>query len=347
MTNYLPPFLTRMQEYSIYAKVQLLGHREYNTIEVMGLEDDKGKMLIHVIISLHDGSGLRFINDREVVTNIKLETPARKAFYRPIELEHSIDDESRRIDVRFYTEKNEEIILSLSGGKASYYPQSLMSQPTGFIKHHELPVGFSFKLRKVLTSSNIRVNRRSYKLAPVNDFLGFRYGSLGRMAENYVRLNLHIPPERMHCTHFATEYKVGDGWSYTVGSRTLSYEIASIDSEGMILTRKNEEHRVLLLNNVMHLARISTPTENDQSLDINFVPPIPLTPHSDKATCRVAVVSENVAVYEGNLTIVPSKEGNIITLIGDRKYHTAEDDLAYETIHQDDWVLNNIHQNIL
>ena len=224
-----------------------------------------------------------------------------------------------------------------------------MSLPTVIINHHELPIGFSFNLRKILQDSYIHISRREYKSTPINQFLGFQYGPLGRMAENYIRLNLYIPPERLHCTHSPSVYAPGQGWSYTAGNRILSYEIAAVDDNEMIIVRKDESHRIIFVDGKMHLSQISFSGEDIQHVDINFIPPFPVAPHNEKVSTRVSVVSDSVAVYEASLTIAPIKDqdANSVTLIGDRKYHGAADDMGYITSHEGNWVIYEIDPTIL
>ncbi len=348
MENYLPLFLTNILEYTIYAKVKILGHREYNTIEILSKEDENGKMLISAIVCLHNGTSLRFINDKDVVADIKQKTPARKAFFSPIELQHYVTKETRRIAAVIYTEKNEEIILNLRAGRVNYHPKKLMSNPTGFISKREIPVGFGFDFRRIQHSSKVEINQREYKLDQDITFLGMSFGSSGRMAEKYLRLNLSVPPERVNCVKKPSEFKEGESWEYISGARKISYEIGEVLEDGLYITRDNARHHVIIEDGKMLLNDITQETIFGENLKVDFTPPVPISYTENEVISDLTVVCSDVCIYSAVIKIAHNSDrtGNVISLVGEKRYHSAEHNICYERTAEGDWIINRIDPSL-
>ncbi|GEM_PF-5624226 len=340
--EYIPPLIMRVKEYSVYGQVKIKDHREYSSIEVLCYENKLGRMFVHVILTLHDGSSVRYINDHSILENIKLEGPARQAYYAAIEYTQEERQHSWMIKVRFHSHKNEEIVATIAAGQPSYDNKMLMYKPSGYVRHRELPVGFSFASRRLSSRSYVTINNRQYDLVPRQQLLGLGFGQLGRISEHYTRLNIMAPPERLEIKAKPAELKVGESWKYAAGKRELEYTIEDVEEGLLTLRRGKELHRVMLKDGKMQLSSMSSYDDSQELISIHFVPPLPICPHTCKQPRRMTVVSNETIIYEATVYINFDGEANRYNFVGDKSYPAVDSNIHYDMSISNGWVLTNI-----
>lgn len=340
--DYIPPLLMRVKEYSVYGQVTIKDHREYSCIEVLCYQNKLGRMFVNVILTLHDGTSVRYINDHSILENIKMEGPARQAYYAAIEYTHEERQQGRIIRIRFHSHKNEEIVALIAAGQPTYDNKMPMYRPTGYVKHRELPVGFSFASRRLSGRSFVTINNRRYGLAPRREVLGLGFGHKGRIADHYTRLNLMAPPERLEIKAAPAKLKVGEVWRYAAGKRTLEYVIEAVEEGLLTLRRGKEVHKVVLKEGQMSLSSMSSYDDSQELIIMNFVPPLPICPHTVKQPSRMTVVSNETVIYEATVYNQFDGEANLYNFVGDKGYPAIDSNIHYDQRLTGNWVLTNI-----
>ncbi len=339
-----PPLVTTVACYTLHAGVEFAGHRKYRRLEVLSRENEDGRVYVHIIITDHENQYIRFINDRDSVDRIKTTSPAKKVFYSEIQYGYLKEKGIRKLKLRFFTHKNEEITLLLTAhGKArenKYY----MVRPSGYLQWRELPIALTPHSHRIsLSASGLRINNREYTLLPNFTLFGRRFGSsAGKLSCEYIRLTLTVPNSRLKVIK-DDPFQDGE-LVFGEGIRERKYTLLDDNSKHrFVLSRDHEKLYYTKVEGELCLSKIEVATEFDEHITINFLPPLTTELSLERHSGSIEVLLGESVVFQADMYITLTQDGAYKFYIsGDGGGAHTDGSLSYTLKKEGDWVLTEI-----
>lgn len=294
-------FMYNTQHIIVYFK----DHREYKSIESRITDDDSGKVYIWNILTRHNGTQVDFVNDEVLQRNLYESNPSREIFYREIKFFQNKRSNKPKIDMWFYSHKNEpiELIIDCATEPKERFG-GMMTLPNDFLPEADLPVNCRKISAFISSKSSISISGRRYRI-PVKRRMPFFFKEYhGYYSEGYDVILFTKNDEILEPIAYPTEFVLGKSWIYQGKNQVYKYTIYEIDeaNSSFMLKRDNQFITVIMDENRYLIKQIYAESCEEHYMTIDFNPPIPIDSPNDMTT-----QSEFIIEIDGKKKLVTGK----------------------------------------
>lgn len=280
----IQPLSIRYDCYSRHFIFYLKNHPEYEAVEALVKENNKGDPYIRAIVTRLDKTQIDHINDFDAAQILISKKRNREVCFSPVQYELSEHKGKIRIFMEFKTFKGEDIAIFFNSISKATAKHSRLIDPLGHSANSSLPVMYPERVSLADSSSKVVIDGKKYKAA-IKIRIPFLFNAVnGYYSEQFKIGILRAGIEQAEFVKAPLCLMAGEKWVYKSCGKTMAYTIEEIN-DGRIYINSNingnyekiiaiEENGNLKIEEISFFSKVC---ENKSSkLIIEFTPAIPV-----------------------------------------------------------------------